>query len=539
MTAGTMGAPRGVWARWWPTALVAGLTALWTVVVVGSLVADIPTPYLVPLTLLVPLALAARSLFWRTEPSRAVLRATGWTILVTVALLAGLIVPGLGVTALAVPGLLVIAVVCGRYPAYAVITVVGITASYGSLQAFTPIDAGPAADAVLAGLWISAIWCYLVRGRDRAIWLWPGVVAVVLYIFLTACEILTAPSINFGFYAFRGTAWYMLAFLLVGYGLWKPETRGIVAKGVVVIAAAAGAYATFRLFAGPAGREQALASSADPTNYLNGQFRLVGSFLGGKALATWCSIMIPFCLAIGLSLKGRWRLLAAIACAGLAVGLLGSEVRSSLIGVVVGVGLVFLLFQLARAFPGLHLGVTATALLAAALVGVGVYSFTGGSSEGSQERYTLILTPTRDPAFQARLLRWRTVLADIDRHPFGQGLGTASRIHRQRGRFTSVANLNIDNSYLQIAFEQGLAVMVLFIVSALMMLFGLARRAVATVVRERAAIAIGACGGLAAYLAVLPTGSYVEGFNTLAVWTLVGLGVGQFAFPDERQPGPA
>lgn len=534
-----MRAPRGFWPQWLHPVLVAALTALWTVAVVGSLAADIPTPFLVPLSLLVPLALAARSLFWKTKPSPAVLRATGWTILVTTALIAGISVPGLGMTVLAVPALLLVAVLCGRYPAQAVIAVVGVTASYGSLQAFTPIDAGPAADAVLAGLWISVIWGYLLRGRDRPIWLWPGVVAVLLYIFLTACEILTAPSISHGFYAFRGTAWYMLTFLLVGYGLWRPGTRGLVVKGVIVIAFLAGAYATFRLFVGPDSREQALAASADSTNFLNGKFRLVGSFLGGKALATWCSIMIPFCLAIGLSVKGHWRVLAGLACAGCAVGLLGSEVRSPLIGVVVGIGLVFLLFQLARAIPGLHLGVTATAVLAAALVGIGVFSFTGGSSEGSQHRYTLILTPTRDPAFQARLLRWRTVMVDIDRHPFGQGLGTASRIQRQRGRFTNIANINIDNSYLQIAFEQGLGVMLLFIFSALLMLFGLARRAIATAVRERAAVAIGACGGLAAYLAVLPTGSYVEGFNTLAVWTLVGLGVGQFAFPDEpgsREP---
>src|SRR5204863_3894468 len=119
----------------------------------------------------------------------------------------------------------------------------------------------------------------------------------------------------------------------------------------------------------------------------------------------------------GLSVKGRWQILAGLACAACTVGLLGSEVRSPLIGAVLGVALVFLLFQLARAFPGLHLGVTFTALLAVVIVGLGVFSFTGGSSEGNKNRYTLILTPTRDPAFQARLLRWQTVLVDIDKHP--------------------------------------------------------------------------------------------------------------------------
>src|SRR3954454_14549659 len=270
----------------------------------------------------------------------------------------------------------------------------------------------------------------------------------------------------------------MLTFILVGYGLWQPGTRRLIVRGVILVALLAGAYATFRLFVGPDPREQALASAADSTNYLNGKFRLVGSFLGGKPLAAWCAVMIPFCLAIGLSVTGRWRILAALACAGCTVGLLGSSVRSPPIGVVGGVALVFVLFQLTRGIPGLHLGVTSIALMAAVLVGVGIFSFTGGSSEGSKSRYTLILTPTRDPAFQARLVRWRTVLVDIDKHPFGQGLGTAGRVQRSRGRFANISAINIDNSYLQIAFEQGLGVAILFLAAALVMLFGLARRAV-------------------------------------------------------------
>jgi O-antigen ligase len=385
---------------------------------------------------------------------------------------------------------------------------------------------------ILVGLWLSVIWGYLIRGRDRPVWVWPGVVAVLLYIALTAFEMLMATDITYGFHAFRNVAWYMLAFLLVGYGLWQPGTRRLIFKGVILVALLVGAYASFRLAVGPAAQEYTLASAADITNFLNGELRLVGSFPSGKALACWSAIMLSFCLAAALGTEGRWRLLSAVACAGCAVGLLGSQVRSAFVGVVVGVALVFLLFQFARGIQGLHLGVTTAALLAVALVGIGVFSFTGGQSEGSTQRYTLILTPTRDPAFQSRLVRWRTVLADIDRHPFGQGLGTAGRIQRERGRFTNISAIDIDNSYLGIAFEQGLGVLVLFLAATLMLLFGLARRALATPVRERAVVAIGACGALATYLAILPTGSYIEGFNTLAVWMIVGLGVSQFAFPE-------
>jgi hypothetical protein len=510
------------------------VAAGWTVAVVGALAGAFALPpQLALLALACPPVLGLLALR-RPEPSPALAWSAGWTALVTGALVAGAAVHVLGPTVLVVPGALIAAVACARFPAAATVGAFAVTGLYGSIEAFTPLPAGPLADALLVGLWLGLLWSHLIRGRRPAARIWPGVIAPLAFVAVTACQMASAETLANGLHAFRGTAWYMLAFLLVGYAVRRPATRERIAKGVLLVAAGVGLYATYRLAVGhPASREYFQSAAADPTNFLDGELRLVGSFLSAKALALWCAVTIPFCLAVGLSRRGRWRIVAAVACAACTAGLFGTEVRTGGIALAGGLLVVFLLYQLARAYPGLHLGVTVTALIGAALVAVTIFSFTGGGSESSRDRYLMVLQPTHDAAFQARLLRWRTVLGDIDRHPLGQGLGSAGRVQRQRGRFANISSYDIDNSYLQIAYEQGLGAMLLFAAGALALLVSLARRAALTRDRGRAGVAIGACGALAAYLLMLPTGSYIEGLGTLAAWMLVGLGVGQFAYDDE------
>jgi hypothetical protein len=457
----------------------------------------------------------------------------GWTVLLGGALATAPFFTASLTFALVVPGAAIVMAVCTRYPVPICVGAFFLTAAYGSVGAFTPVPAGQVADLLLVGLWLSLIWTYLLHGRDRLVWVFPGAVAVGLYVALSAAEIVTATSISSGFYAFRDTGWYIMSFLLLGYAVWRPDTRLKIAKGVLLSVAVIGLYACYRYLAGPAPKEYAQASHADPTNFLNGQFRLVGSFVSAKALAAWCAITVPFAVAMGLTLSGRWRLVALVGAVTCTVALLGTEVRTGVLGLGTGVAVVILLQQAARAFTGLRLGVTITAFFAALLVAAGVFAFTSSKSSEGTSRYTVILTPTRDPAFQARLLRWRTVLADIDTHPFGQGLGSGGRIQREHGRFANISAYDIDNSYLEIAFEQGMGVMILFIAASLVLLAGLVRKAVVTQDRVKAGIAIGACGALWSYLTVLPTGSYFEGLASLAAWMLVGLGIGQFSSPED------
>ena len=141
----------------------------------------------------------------------------------------------------------------------------------------------------------------------------------------------------------------------------------------------------------------------------------------------------------------------------------------------------------------------------------------------------MILTPNRDAAYQTRLSKWTTALEDIDRNPFGGGLGTAGRLYREQGRFQTISSIDVDNSYLKVALEQGFAVMLLFGAGLALLLVGIARRAWLTVDRSRATVGIGAAAALASYMVMLNSAVYIEGLTAMAAWTVVGLGVAQFA----------
>ena len=521
------------------SAAMAGWTAFAAAGFLGLAPARV-APLVFPVSLLVPLVLVGRVLLWRDPPPVHMQWAAGWSAVVAAAFLLTPMVIATPRYALAIPGVLAGATLCGRFPATATAGVLFLSGTYGSVRAFAGLPAGQVIDALLLGLWLSMLWTYLLKGRDRPVWLWPGVVAVAFYAALSAASIVTAQDLTSGLLAFRTTSWLVLAFLLVGYAWWRPGTREVIAKAALATAAFVGSYACFRYAVGPAAEEVVVARS-DRTNILDGQLRLIGSFLSAKALAAWCAVAVPFVVAMALSIRGRWRFVGVLAAVTCSIALVATEVRTGVVGLVTGVALVILLFQASRAFPGPQLGITATAILGALVIGAGLFAFTAGRSDTATDRYAAILEPSRDAAFQARLVRWRTVLADIDQRPFGHGIGTSGRIQRERGRFTNISAFDVDNSYLQIAFEQGLAVMGLFIAASLALLFGLARRAIRTTSRQAAGIAIGASGALWSYLTILPTGSYIEGLGSVAVWVLVGLGVGQFsgaewADSDPRRP---
>jgi O-antigen ligase len=240
--------------------------------------------------------------------------------------------------------------------------------------------------------------------------------------------------------------------------------------------------------------------------------------------------VITFCLAALLSTKGRWRLIALAGLGLCTLALLASQVRSGLPALIAGGVVVLALFQLSRGFPGARLGITAAALVCA--VGATAVAFTLAlGSDQARERYTVLTTPGKDPSVQRRLQKWRDTLDTIRDAPFGEGMGASGRGLRFQ-RFRSLSTSNLDNSYLKIAFDQGIFVLLLFAVAVLLLLYGLAYRALATVDPAKAGVAIGACGALTAFLVMCGTGIYIEGLPALAVWMLVGIGVGQFTTPD-------
>lgn len=455
---------------------------------------------------------------------------SGTCALVLTALIAAAAVASQPLFALAPLGLVTAAALSNRFPAAAVLSVFALTAFNGTITALTPFPVGLAVDCVLAGLWAGTVWRLATTHRERPVWFWPGVAGVAGYLGLTAFEIVTAESLTIGLESFRITAWYMLAVLLIGYAGWDRQTYGRVARGVVAVAALTGAYAVMRWIIGPAASERTLAvKSADIYNFVQGDLRVFGSFTSGHELGAWSAIAVPFCFAFALGTPGRWRLVAVLAAVLCTLGMLASQVRIGLVAAIVGVVVAIVLFQGARAFPTVRIHATAAALLLVPVVGLGAFALTVGGSAGGGSRYELILTPGRDEAYQTRVTKWRTALEDIDRHPFGGGLGSAGQVNREKGRFANIGSIGVDNSYLKIALEQGFVVMVLFAAGLLLLLAGLARRAWATSDPARATLGIGAAATLASYLTLLTSALYIEGLTAMAAWTVVGLGVAQFA----------
>ncbi len=430
----------------------------------------------------------------------------------------------------AIPGIAVTAFLCARYPVVATIGAFLSAGAFGTLSAFTPLSGQKVADLLLLGLWLAAIWGWLLGGRRRAAWIWPGIVVLCFYIALTAAEIVAAPTITIGFQSFRASIWYAAAVPLLAYAPWSDATRRRMLRAAVAALTLVAAYATFRWAVGPAGEEREQARQI-ANNFLDGKLRPVGSFSTSKELAAWVAMTTPFAAGLAMAARGRLRLMA-VAAAGLSVvAMLAADVRAGPSAAVPGVVAAIVLYQLSQAFRG-HRGPTvAIAVAAAVLGGAGAFALTLGDKSDSGTRYHAILDPESDSSYQARLVKWRTALDDIDRAPFGHGLGTTGPVQVRYGEFRTIGSVDVDNSYLKIAFEQGFVVMALFVIAILMMLGGLARRALVSLDPARAGPAIAACGTLVSMLVLFFIGGYIEGLPVLGAWICVGLGVMQFTGP--------
>lgn len=523
----------GALTRW----MVFAGAALWSVLALASalnLVAALGSGRR-PLVIVfgVPLVVAA-ALVLRRRPVAPPLRlAVGWSVLLASSLGVGVALPSQPLVAAAIPALVLSAVVCVRYPAIAVTACLALSACFGSIRAFTGLHVGIVVDLLLAGLWLGVAFGLVFKPRERPHLAWLGIVAIASYVALTAFEILTSTSLTQGVQSFRGSVWYLGAALLIAYADWSPQVRARLARGVVVVAALVGAYATLRWIIGPAAVERTHAQDLTQGYLLVDQkIRVFGSFSSGHQLGAWTATLIPYCLACALTFSRWWRVLAATAAVLCTLAMFASEVRASVVGVTVGVILVLALYQAARGVPGLHLGVTLGAVVAVLAVAGVIFSSTISTSNGSAQRYTILLTPTQDPSYVARVDKWRAAFGDIDRHPLGSGLGSG---HGSTGNIyeqTSLLGYGVDNSFLVIAVEQGFVVMVFFLGSLLMLLGGLARRAVRTSSRHRAGVGIGACGSLVSFAIVMFTGDYFYDPIALAAWIVVGLGLSHFTSPE-------
>ena len=514
-------------------ALAAGAVALWAVVAL-ALLAELPLPvpalYAFIVFFGVPPAVLLAAALGTGRAQRVVGPLAGWVLWMIAPLALVPLVLVQPLVLLVLPALAIAAFVGTRHRVPALVATFALSGAFGTVTALTPLRPGPTVDVLLIGLIAGFAWARATgRIQARAAGVWPGIVAVGAYLVASALAMLASPGFLFGLLSYRSSQWYLLAFLVVAYLPWRSGEVVRAARWMVVVATAVAGYAVLRWQIGPSGAEWNLAlTSASTYNWVEGKLRAFGSFTSGHELAAWCSVVIPFTAAYALTFRDRWGLAAAGAAALSTVALFASEVRIGIIAIALGLAAVLVLHQFARGFVGIRLGTTATLVAGGALVALLAFASVVGNDSTRAERYANILTPDRDPAYQARVVKWETAMARLDGRPLGHGLGTAGREQRRSGRFVTVASANIDNAYLKIAWEQGYAVLALYVGALLAVLGGLVRRSLTTRDRTRAGLAMGAAGTLAAYMVLLFAAPYDEGLTALVAWIIVGLGVAGF-----------
>jgi hypothetical protein len=479
---------------------------------------------------------------WPLGPAgRRVAELGSWVIAALFAAIAAalllVIVIGHSIVVVALPAAVAAGVLAAKRPVAVTLTVFVVSGLVGTLTAFTPLPVAGLVDFLLVGLWLGVVGTYLTGRAERQAWLWPALIAPGLYIGITAFEVLLTHPVSLGLQGFRAATWYMAAFLLVALAPWSERTHVRLARGIALIGLLVGAYCTYRWIGGPSTKETLAAKHAQPGIPPAVQARFFGSFLSANQLAGWTATMIPFCLAAAISWRGRWRLAAAAAIPLLVIPMLASTIRTGALAAAAGVLVVLLLALLLRRARG-RIAAALVALLAVGVIGAGAYDLTVGGSGKQSTRFANLLSPERDLAYTLRQQRWSQAWDDIQKNPWGHGLGTSGGASAKNPN-GPVITPYIDSSYLVVGLQQGLMIMLLYVFALVSLLVALARRASLIGDPGRAFLAIGACGTLVAMLVLFYAGIYSEGAYIAGAWLIVGLGVAQVTVRTPRPSAPA
>jgi hypothetical protein len=513
-----------------PSSRVVGLCILltaWTVICIAGLTGSGPawaTGLLVLLLLALPTVTAAMYMMKRSAISTELRVATAWSWLILLAVGGAVLVSEQPAVVFAVPALALATMFFWPRPVIAVGGVFLLSACYGTLTVYLPsLRAGFSMDAIICAILVGMIWTMIGHRREARALLWPGIVLSLAYIAISALMILSSEDMTLAARGFHFAPWHMAFFLVVGYAGYSLATYERIAKVVLVVGAAAGAYATYRWVVGPTAKELAFAQTSI-YNTVGGQLKVFGSFGGNHELSAWTSTVSAFTFAHLLGYRGKWRIVAGVATGLLVAGLLASDVRSGMAGLVAALAVVTFLFLSAKSFAGRKLGSGLLIPLVCAAGGIGLFLTT----VTDVQRYAAILHPFNDVSFLDRYDKWRAMLHEIH-HPFGQGLGTAGIAQERYGRFSTIGSISVESGYVTQAYQQGYIVTGLLIFALVMTGAGLALKSIATTDRRRALIGIGAVGTLVAYMVNLVNNPFQDGLMTVGVWVILGLGVAQFA----------
>jgi O-antigen ligase len=409
-----------------------------------------------------------------------------------------------------------------RRPEILILAALALVVAEGSIRAFLPIQASqPIAVLLALFMVLTALRLVLARRREPMV-MWPVLLPLTAFVAITVIGIPAASSLQVGIASFRDAAFFMAVGIFVAVGLPDERAWRRLLHGLVVLALLVGAYATFRWIAGPAGAELRQASTGNSNVRIGDRVGLFGSFTTRGSLARWATHSIPLCLALAVLGRGHWRWLAALAGVLCAVAVVGTEVRIALIASVVAVTVVLALQSSVRSRPGPRLGTTLFALAGSVGVGIATFTVLAESTPGSADRFSRIFRPSEDPSFGVRQTRWPEALEIVSDNPLGLGLGVAGR-GASAQQYVTLGATNTDNSYIQVALEQGIPALILLVLALVVLIVGMGRRAIRARDPEHAAAALGATASLVALLPLMYTGLSLGGPPVVLVWVLMGL----------------
>lgn len=482
------------------------------------------------LTYAVPLSLAAIALF-RRIPSLAIL--AGVALAVMLALVLPPEIARDPKLAWAFPAAAVGGVVTKRYPLASLSAVFALAGTYGTITAYTGVPADSVMDKVVDGLWIGVLGHLLIGHRAAGIRRTPTYWLLGAFLVVCALFALSTTPLAVGIRAFRLVPLFLSAVLLVGYGGFSRRTLDLLARVMVVVCLIVAAYAALRWAIGASAKEAHLQKTSLDRQFnkigITNDTKVQGSLPNGYLLGLWMACTIPLLIAAAVSWRGPFRVVAAAAVPLSAIGLLGSAQRVGLAAAVAGGLTIIVIHVLSRGSRGHRLGVAAAAVAGLFVAATVVYPLVLDNPE-KQKRYESLLNPGQDGPFRERVEKWRATLDDIQEKPWGHGLGSGNP-QAVNHRFFDVAILEIDNSYLMIAWEQGLVVMAFFIAVMLVLLFELLRFSVWTRGPGESALSGAAAGTLVAMLVEFTANDLIYSPPIVAGWMIVGLGVAQFATP--------
>ena len=432
---------------------------------------------------------------------------------------------------LAVPFLLVGALLFAKFPGIPIVAAVALTSTIGTTAAHLgDIPSVGLTDVLLAALWLGVIVALVANGSEHQVRPWAGLVMIVAFILLNLAWLVVASDMGTGFESFRLSTFFLISVPILALGTWTDETARAIVKAILAVGIVVAGYCVVRYVIGPSSQELANARLSQPGLPFAEELRFFGSFNTAQELAGWCAVMLPLAVALIIYLRDRWRFAAVLLLGLCAVCLLASDIRTGVAAAAVGIAVTFGVFAFAKAFPsGERLATTLVLSALVLLVSVGGYLVTVASDPQSVERFEALLSPGDDYAFEIRQERWDAAWDEVVEEPFGHGLGTAGAAALRNDAALPVGPTPLDSSYLKVGIEQGLPMMIFYIAALLVFLAGLVYKTLTTPDRWKASLGMAACGTLAALLVLFYGSLYSELPSVVAAgWLIAGMAAAGF-----------